>query len=178
MKAGGTLTAWGLDGHHGDTWRDQAACHNPSFDPNLWTSSTMTDRGQARWVCENLCVVLAACRRWARDNTDLCDQAVYGGVYYTRRADRITGQRLGPVRAATNQPTAHRPTGEPAHQDRERPRRGGRQADLKPYTEEIVALCEAGASYEDIARLYGSSADSVGGFLYRWRNRVVDEDVA
>lgn len=177
LKAAPTLTAWGLTSGGGDTWREQAACRNPALDPNLWTSPVKEERGQARWVCENLCQVLAACRRWARDNTQLCDQAVYGGVYYTRRVDRATGTRLYPVRPAANQPVAQPPTGRPAHKDQGKPRRKS-AVELKPYTEQIVALCEAGVSYDDIARLYGSCNGSIRDFLYRWRNRVVDEDTA
>lgn len=175
----GTLTTWGLTSNRGETWQDQAACRNPNFDPNLWTSPLAEDRGQARWVCENLCDVLGACKRWARNNTELCDQAVYGGVYFNRRSDRHTGQRLGPVRVATQQPVARYPTGRPAHQDHERPRPSKPRVQLMPHLQEILALREAGHTYRAIAERYdGASTDAIKDLIYRWRSRASDEDAA
>jgi hypothetical protein len=43
VKAGGTLTAWGLDTDRGGHWDQRAACANPDYDPVWWDVPAPTD---------------------------------------------------------------------------------------------------------------------------------------
>lgn len=83
-------------------FRRLGACRDPAYNPDWWTASQELERGYARYVCERICPARLACDAWARANMQLCDGAVYGGVYYT-------SARGWAVRVAGRQPPAMKP---------------------------------------------------------------------
>jgi hypothetical protein len=79
------MAAFGLDsGPEAPNWRPSGACN--AYDPDWWTSTDRTELGAAVWVCQHRCPVAVAqqCLEWARGHRELVDQAVYGGVFWTR----------------------------------------------------------------------------------------------
>jgi hypothetical protein len=93
-------SAHGLDsGADTDGWRQHGACHDAQYDPDWWTSPSYTELGRATWVCNRVCPVRRTCLAWARANTQQCDAAVYGGVYFTSAHGKT-------VRQADKQPLA------------------------------------------------------------------------
>lgn len=75
-----------------DDWRHRGACGNGTYNPDLWTSPTNSDLGQARWVCLRECPVQQQCAAWALKHPEQAEGAVYGGYYYAiGRAGRDHG---------------------------------------------------------------------------------------
>lgn len=95
-----TRTAYGFEtGRDDQVWRRQAACRR--YPADWWTSPNIGERSQAIWVCLH-CPVKPDCGAWARANRQLCDGAVYGGLYYVRDGS-------GRVRRSAWQPRPIRP---------------------------------------------------------------------
>jgi len=82
----------GLEAGTEEEWRHKGACGNGTYNPDLWTSPTNSDLGQARWVCLRECPVQQQCAAWAVRNPEQAEGAVYGGYYYViGRAGRDNG---------------------------------------------------------------------------------------
>jgi hypothetical protein len=166
-----TTATWGLDsGGDGLNWRHRGACTDTdNYDPDWWHSPKIGERGWAIYICQRLCPVQVTCQRWAIDNKNLCDQAVYGGVYFTRDRHRGAGsqQRYGPVRPAAQQPAPRPPEGRPAVKVVEESPPHKKNASLLPHIDEIRRRWEAGDAAEEIAEDLGTSAASVKHFAHR-----------
>jgi hypothetical protein len=144
-----TTATWGLDsGGDGLNWRMKGACHD-GWDPNLWTSHSGGDRGQAAWICRHLCDVRAQCAAWARDNPREARGAVYGGYWWTSRRE------AGPVHAGRI--AEHRPTGEPAADTGDPTPRPTPASDA----DRIAWLWAAGVPLVDIVKRIGCSGQDV-----------------
>jgi hypothetical protein len=144
-----TTATWGLDsGGDGLNWRMKGACHD-GWDPNLWTSHSGGDRGQAAWICRHLCEVRAQCAAWARDNPRQARGAVYGGYWWTSRRE------AGPVHAGRI--AEHRPTGEPAADTGDPTPRPTPASDA----ERIAWLWAAGVPLVDIVKRIGCTGQDV-----------------
>lgn len=82
----------GLDGGAEEDWRQRGVCGDGTYNPDLWTSPTNSDLGQARWVCLRECPVQRQCAAWAVQHPEQAEGAVYGGYYYViGRAGRNNG---------------------------------------------------------------------------------------
>ena len=160
-----TNSARGLDSgpEDGRDWRLDGACRNN--DPDLWTSPNASERGHAIWICQRRCPVRAACWQWANQHRDAVDQAVYGGIYWTRGAKDVGGHdSTAPVRPAGIQPVARRPG--PV---RARAVAAVRtpQASLLPHLDTIRELVGDGTGNAELADRYGTSVESMKNFLSR-----------
>lgn len=168
LKATPKLTAWGLDSEgDGVNWRVRGACRDRAYDANLWTSPKPEDRGQAVWVCNNVCAVRTTCRRWADQNRNLVRDCVYGGILWTSPRNRTE------VRPSGIQPAPRRPTGEPAHGDEQHPVTAGEQVVLKliPDIDQIGDLWAAGASLSALAARYQCSRKTMTDFIAAFQLR-------
>lgn len=98
-------SAYGLDaGPDYPDWRVNGACAKGTYPADWWCSPGERDQARAIWVCLNECAVRITCRTWADQHRPLADQAVYGGIYWTRTAGTNGGNnRKGPVRPAGRQ---------------------------------------------------------------------------
>jgi hypothetical protein len=140
-------TSWGLDsGADGINWRLRGACMDPAYDANLWTSPKAEDRGQAVWICNNVCAVRITCRRWADQNRPLARDSIYGGILWTSPRNRTE------VRPCGIQPVPRRPTGEPAADPRPTP---------ASDADRIAWLWAAGVPLVDIVKRIGCSGQDV-----------------
>lgn len=152
-----TRSAYGLDsGPETDAWRRVGACNQA--DPDLFTSGNDADVAQARWVCLNRCQVREACLAWAGANPELANQAVYGGLYWTR-PHAATGNP-GTPRPSHRQPRPIPPTALPIRRRPEiQPQTGKR---LEPHLVQVRQLYEeVGARIKDIAEQFGVSPEAV-----------------
>lgn len=136
-----TRSAYGLDSGAEVDWRRKGACAQGVWPADWWTNrdSDWQFRRWAMWVCYDQCPVRLACRQWAERNLDLADQAVYGGVWWSRSRTH-TNRRYGPVRPMRYTPEKPPPGWLPAG-SRSQPQPCGTRAAAHRHRERGEPVC-------------------------------------
>lgn len=155
-------TSWGLDSASDDIdWRVRGACASDEWDPNLWTSHSADDHGQAAWICQRLCDVRTKCMAWARDNPREVRNGVYGGYWWTsRHASAPARPHNVAARTPTGSPAVG--TGDPAGVNRpvtDEERIAWMWAARVPLTDIAERV---GCSRQDVARRVGELQQTAG----------------